>query len=58
MKLLNNYFQQLLDTRNSIRLDSSKLLEIGIKPGPIYGKLKAGQEVEWEGKVLIPFLRY
>lgn len=36
------------------RLDSGKLLDIGIKPGPIYGKLKAGQEVEWEGKVLRP----
>ena len=36
------------------KLDSARLLEVGIKPGPIYGKLKAGLTVEWEGKTLCP----
>jgi len=36
------------------KLDASRLLEVGIKPGPIYGKLKAGLTVEWEGKTLRP----
>ena len=36
------------------KLDSDKLLEVGIKPGPIYGKLKAGLTVEWEGNILRP----
>lgn len=36
------------------QLDSGKLLAVGIKPGPIYGKLKAGQVVEFEGKVMKP----
>ena len=36
------------------KLDAARLLEVGIKPGPIYGKLKAGLAVEWEGKTLRP----
>ena len=28
--------------------------ELGIKPGPFYGKLKTGKPVEFEGKVLQP----
>jgi len=36
------------------KLDSARLLAAGIRPGPIYGRLKAGQEVAWEGAVLRP----
>lgn len=36
------------------RLDTARLLAAGIRPGPIYGRLKAGEEVAWEGAVLRP----
>jgi len=35
-------------------LDAVKLQAVGIKPGPIYGKLKAGKTVEFEGNTLRP----
>lgn len=36
------------------KLDSKKLLDHGIKPGPIFGKLKGGKTVEFEGEILDP----
>lgn len=36
------------------KLDSSKLVKRGIAPGPIFGKLKSGQKVEFEGEILDP----
>jgi len=36
------------------QLNASKLKEIGIRPGPLFGKLKQGQSVNFEGKTLKP----
>ncbi|XP_023326918.1 zinc phosphodiesterase ELAC protein 1 [Eurytemora carolleeae] len=36
------------------QLDVNKLQEVGLKPGPDYGKLKAGKPVEFEGVLLKP----
>ncbi|WP_404403652.1 ribonuclease Z [Jeotgalibacillus malaysiensis] len=34
------------------RLNSEKLQQIGIRPGPVYKKLKNGETIEWEGQVI------
>merc|ERR1711974_35616 len=44
----------IIEAPDTGKLDSARLLEVGIKPGPIYGKLKAGLTVEFEGKTLCP----
>jgi len=36
------------------RLNVEKIQELGIKPGPAYGKLKSGQCIEFQGRTLDP----
>jgi len=45
---------QFKEASSAGQLEGKKLLDLGIKPGPIYGKLKAGNIVIFEGQTLNP----
>ena len=45
-------FNQVPIVQKKLCLTSAQ--EIGIRPGPLFGKLKQGQSVNFEGKTLKP----
>ncbi|MCD6522682.1 MAG: ribonuclease Z [Candidatus Diapherotrites archaeon] len=40
--------------KDIININEEKLKRIGIKPGPLYRKIKEGKEIEWQGKKISP----